>query len=560
MDDLGLSSKTLDLETVSVDDLIARVPDLGLLCAEDIVDWRNANGKFPDEGTLTGSLGLAPTLAKRVLELGSPKAAWVPPGTPGAVPAVAPEPAKKAMSEEDAELAACLFGDDDPPAKPAAAAPAPAPAKAEMSEEDAELAACLFGDEPAKPAAAAAPPAKPSAEDAELDACLFGDEPAAKPIPVAPAIEPVAEGLGLVAESLRPRGPDPVVRYDSEAVYEPTPSEAPFSMSSPPPEPEWPAPSAAPVVVGARSPQVPKIEATLSGPFGVDDLDALIAEARGGDAPPPSRRGAPPPPIPEVADAPAPHRPEQGSVGALAAAAPVVTSATSEPTLLAAKFVPSTEVTAPRAHHLDHPAGPEDRVREVDVKAEAGAKAADKTKAKPEKKSRFLLGLVVCVNAALIAGVIAVRTEGKRAQAPVVSLGADVAELRNDQLAAKASAEEARAKLDETRAKIDEQSRLLKKSVERVAALEQRQRDAEKEAKDRAAKEAREIAVLASRVNGFEKRLEQPTSLGEALDVIDTVQGRPKPAPPVKPAADAHPKEPKEVPKPPAESSEHGHH
>lgn len=556
MDDLGLSSKTLDLETVSVDDLIARVPDLGLLCAEDIVDWRNSNGKFPDEGTLTGALGLAPTLAKRLLELGSPKAAWVPPGTPGAVPAVAPEPTKKAMSAEDAELAACLFGDDDPPAKPAAA-PAPAP-KAEMSAEDAELAACLFGDEPAKPAAAAAPPPAKSAEEAELDACLFGDEPAAKPIPVAPAVEPSAEGLGLVAESLRPRGPDPVVRYDSDAVYEPTPSEAPFSMSSPPPEPEWPTPSAAPVVSGARPPQVPKIEATLSGPFGVDDLDALIAEARG-DAPPSMNHGAPPP-VPQVADAPAPHRPDEGSVGALAAAAPVVTRATSEPTLLAAKFVPSGEVTAPRAHHLEHPAGTEERVREVDVKAEVAAKAADKTKAKPEKKSRFLLGLVVCVNAALIAGVVAVRTEGKRAQAPVVSLGADVAELRNDQLAAKASAEEARAKLDETRAKIDEQSRLLKKSVERVAALEQRQRDAEKEAKDRAAKEAREIAVLASRVNGFEKRLEQPTSLGEALDVIDTVQGRPKPAPPVKPAADAHPKEPKEVPKPPAESSEHGHH
>lgn len=289
-------------------------------------------------------------------------------------------------------------------------------------------------------------------------------------------------------------------------------------------------------------------------------MDALIAEARGGDAPPPSRRGAPPPPIPEAHEAPAPPRPDQGSVGALAAAAPVVTSATSEPTLLAAKFVPSGEVTVPRAHHLDHPAEPEDRVREVDVKAEAAAKGADKAKAKPEKKSRFLLGVVVCVNAALIAGVIAVRTEGKRAQAPVVSLGADVAELRNDQLAAKASADEARAKLDETRAKIDEQSRLLKKSVERVTALEQRQREAEKEAKDRAAKEAREIAVLASRVNGFEKRLEQPTSLGEALDVIDTVQGRPKPAPPVKPAADPHPKEPKEAPKPPAESADHGHH
>lgn len=556
MDDLGLSSKTLDLETVSVDDLIARVPDLGLLCAEDIVDWRNSNGKFPDESTLTGALGLAPTLAKRVLELGSAKPAWVAPGTPGAVSAVAPEPPKKAVSAEDAELAACLFGDDDPPAK-AASAPV-APAAAAPTAEDAELAACLFGDD-SSPAAPAPAPAQvkaaPSAEDAELDACLFGDEPVAKPIPIVPVVEPVAEGLGLVAESLRPRGPDPVVRYESEAIYEPTPSEAPFSMSSPPPEPEWPAP---PAVIGARPPTVPKIDATLSGPFGVDDLDALIAEARGGDVPAPTRRLAPPPPIPDAAEEPVPHRPEQGSVSALEVAAPVVTKATSEPTLVAARFSPSAEITAPRAHHLDHPAALEDRVREVDVKAEVAAKAAAATPAKATKKSRFFLGVVVCVNAALIAGVIAVRTEGKRAQAPIVSLGADVAELRNDQLAAKAAAEEARAKLDETRAKIDEQSRLLKKSVERVASLEQRQRDAEKDAKDRAAKEAREIAVLASRVSGFEKRLEQPTSLGEALDVIDTVQGRPKPAPPVKPAAE--PKEAKEPPKPASESSEHGHH
>lgn len=56
-----------DPTALSAEELVELFPDMGLLCAEDVVEWRDANGAFPDARTLVATLGIDPDLADRIV-------------------------------------------------------------------------------------------------------------------------------------------------------------------------------------------------------------------------------------------------------------------------------------------------------------------------------------------------------------------------------------------------------------------------------------------------------------------------------------------------------------
>ncbi|NOU30352.1 MAG: hypothetical protein HOO96_20820, partial [Polyangiaceae bacterium] len=88
------SLMAFDPNTATADTLIDEFPDIGLLSAEDVIDWRARTGAFPDEGVLVSDLGLTPDLAGRISRAAKE----------GAAPAAAAAPAKGAV----------IFFDDEP--------------------------------------------------------------------------------------------------------------------------------------------------------------------------------------------------------------------------------------------------------------------------------------------------------------------------------------------------------------------------------------------------------------------------------------------------------------
>ncbi|HVH40962.1 MAG TPA: hypothetical protein VM925_01425, partial [Labilithrix sp.] len=163
------------------------------------------------------------------------------------------------------------------------------------------------------------------------------------------------------------------------------------------------------------------------------------------------------------------------------------------------------------------------------------------------KVQRLLIGAVLLLNIALVAGMITLRVEGQKARAPVAALSVDVKELHEQQAASQAQVAENRAQLKETRQRLDKQARDLAKTAEKVETAMQRQKDAEHDAKERATREARELASLSSRLRRVERNLgERSYSVDEAVKILDIVQG---PKRPTSSASNgAHPEERKHAP------------
>jgi hypothetical protein len=152
------------------------------------------------------------------------------------------------------------------------------------------------------------------------------------------------------------------------------------------------------------------------------------------------------------------------------------------------------------------------------------------------RRTQALLAALFVLNALVVAGLFGLRYEGRRARLPIAALSSDVRGLHEEQAGASAKLDETRAKLDETRAKVDEtrlrldeQASILADTMSTVAATVQRQKDADREAREHEARERAEMAALASRLNRVEKRTYK---LNEAIKLIDLVQGRPTPPPP----------------------------
>ncbi len=167
----------------------------------------------------------------------------------------------------------------------------------------------------------------------------------------------------------------------------------------------------------------------------------------------------------------------------------------------------------------------------------------------PRARSRMVplfLGLVLLLNAGLLAGMLLLRRESRRAVASVPAISVDVKDLRDGHADTRGKLDETRKELEETRARLEEtrgavsrHESVLTTTVETVNATVQRQKVADREAREREARETRELAILAARVTVVEKRADEAftMSLKNAMQVVDAVQGRP--AAPEMPKKDA---------------------
>ena len=142
----------------------------------------------------------------------------------------------------------------------------------------------------------------------------------------------------------------------------------------------------------------------------------------------------------------------------------------------------------------------------------------------PARRSRvyYVVAALFVVNAALVAGAVRMHLEVKRAHAPIAAMSADVTDLQADQAAVHQRLEESRSQLEETRTRLEETRTRLDEQASALAATAQRQKDADREAHEREAHDARELAALTARVNRTDRHTYK---LDEAIKLIDLVQG-----------------------------------
>ncbi|MFO0737775.1 MAG: helix-hairpin-helix domain-containing protein [Labilithrix sp.] len=148
---------------------------------------------------------------------------------------------------------------------------------------------------------------------------------------------------------------------------------------------------------------------------------------------------------------------------------------------------------------------------------------------------------IVMANVGLGVGLASLRQDERQARAPVAALSADVKAIR-------ATEKETHAELEDTRTRLDEQEATLAKTIERLDATEQRQRDAERAAKEHADRDAKELAALSARMGNVERKVDFSVhNVDDALKILDLAQGKP-----ARPAgsADVPPPSPKATPKP----------
>lgn len=123
-------------------------------------------------------------------------------------------------------------------------------------------------------------------------------------------------------------------------------------------------------------------------------------------------------------------------------------------------------------------------------------------------------------NVGLGAGLASLRHDERQARAPVAALSADVKAIH-------ATETETHAELEDTRTRLTEQEATLAKTIERLDATEQRQRDAERSAKEHADREAKELAALSARMGNVERKVDFSVhNVDDALKILDLAQGK----------------------------------
>jgi peptidoglycan hydrolase CwlO-like protein len=133
------------------------------------------------------------------------------------------------------------------------------------------------------------------------------------------------------------------------------------------------------------------------------------------------------------------------------------------------------------------------------------------------------------LNAALVAGAVRLHLEVRHATVPIAAISVDVKDLKADQAGVHAKLEESRAQLDDARFRLDEQRIRLDEQAAALATTAQQQKDAERDAREHEAREARDLAALTARMNRSDRRAYK---LDEAIQLIDLVQGGPAATPP----------------------------
>jgi hypothetical protein len=158
------------------------------------------------------------------------------------------------------------------------------------------------------------------------------------------------------------------------------------------------------------------------------------------------------------------------------------------------------------------------------------APSEDAPASAPKRKlggSGMVVGILAALNIGVIGGLISVKQEVPRASAaPIASISAEVKELQTQHA-------ETQAKLEETRVRVEKQGASIAKAMDAVAATDERQRNAERDAKEQAAKEAKELAAFANRLRQVERKVDDEVyTIEEAVKIVDMVHGgRPAPRP-----------------------------
>jgi hypothetical protein len=158
----------------------------------------------------------------------------------------------------------------------------------------------------------------------------------------------------------------------------------------------------------------------------------------------------------------------------------------------------------------------------------AHAASEDAPAPAPKRKlggSGMVVGILAALNIGVIGGLISVKQEVPRASsAPIASISAEVKELQTQHA-------ETQAKLEETRVRVDKQGASIAKAMDAVAATDERQKNAERDAKEQAAKEAKELAAFSTRLRQVERKVDDEVyTIEEAVKIVDMVHGgRPSP-------------------------------
>lgn len=143
----------------------------------------------------------------------------------------------------------------------------------------------------------------------------------------------------------------------------------------------------------------------------------------------------------------------------------------------------------------------------------------------------LLVGVVLLVNIALASAMVTLRAEAHKSREPVAALSTDVKELHDQQKDLHEQQDENRAQINETKSRLDKQAAELAKTAQSVAAAVRRQDEAEREAKELAAREARDVAALTARMGRVERTVEDSVyTVEEAVKIIDMAQHRSTPS------------------------------
>lgn len=144
--------------------------------------------------------------------------------------------------------------------------------------------------------------------------------------------------------------------------------------------------------------------------------------------------------------------------------------------------------------------------------------------AAPRRSRAYYVVAALCVvNATLLAGAVRLHLEVKRVHAPIAAMSAEVTELQADQAGVHVRLEESRTQIEETRARLEDTRTRLDEQASELAATAQRHKDADRDAHEREARDAREFAALSARVGRTDRHAYK---LDEAIKLIDLVQGR----------------------------------
>jgi len=139
-----------------------------------------------------------------------------------------------------------------------------------------------------------------------------------------------------------------------------------------------------------------------------------------------------------------------------------------------------------------------------------------------------LFAVAFAANVGLAAGLLDVRSEERRAVAPIATIAADVKSLHDAEGDLRKEVHAVRAELAETRARVDKHDVVLVGVDKRADEAAEQSRAVERALRDAEARARREEAAIAKRLGRLEQHREPTVSVSDAVHMIDAMQGAPR--------------------------------